>query len=86
MTSFFLSLFFFAAAVLFWAFLIEPRLFQINRYEVAVSKWLDHPLRILHLSDIHFPGPDKMTSNFFDRLAKETFHFVFVTGDIMDCE
>lgn len=73
-------------ALLVWTTWIEPRLYEINRHTVTIHKWLDHPLKILHLSDIHFAKPDRVLSAFFDRLAKEHFHFVFITGDIMDCE
>ena len=76
----------FLAAVFYWATWIEPRSFQVNRHEVTIPKWLDHPLRILHLSDTHFAKPDRHLSRFFDQLAKLDYHFVFLTGDIMDCE
>ncbi len=78
--------FFLGLGVLGWAVFVEPKLFQINRYPVKIRKSLPKPIRILHLSDIHFSSPQKSLARFFDRLAKEDVHLVFVTGDIIDCE
>lgn len=76
----------FLAALFYWSTWVEPRSRQVNRHQVTIQKWLDHPLKILHLSDTHFAKPDKLLSRFFDQLAALEFHFVFLTGDIMDCE
>lgn len=51
----------------------------------SVRKKLSRPLRILHLSDIHFSGKDRGLGRFFQRLGKEEYDFVFITGDIFDC-
>lgn len=75
----------FAAGLFLWMFFAEPRLFEINRYDLAVRKRLARPIRILHLSDIHFAGPNPPLTRFFDRLAAEKVDFVFITGDIIDC-
>ena len=69
-----------------WAFLIEPNQIQLNRHEVMIRKNLPRPLKILHLSDIHFAWPKAHIDRFFDRLAAEPLDFVFITGDIMDCD
>ncbi len=74
------------AALLVWMFAVEPRLREINRYEVSITKKLPRPLRILHLSDIHFARPDAALAKFFDRLAAEDFDAVLISGDIMDCK
>lgn len=72
--------------LLIWMAVIERRAFQINRYPVTIRKPLKRPLRILHLSDTHFASPWPALDRFFDRLAKESFDFVFITGDIIDCD
>lgn len=74
-----------AAAVLAWM-LYESQNRQINAHRVSLKKKIQKSLRILHLSDIHFSGPDDRLSRFFDRLAKETYDFIFITGDVFDCE
>jgi len=75
-----------SAALFVWAFFLEPRSIPINRYHVKVHKLLGRPLRILHLSDIHFARSLPYLNRFFDRLASESFDFVFLTGDIIDCQ
>lgn len=73
-------------AAFLWAAWIEPRLYQINRYDVSLHKPLGRSYRVLHLTDIHFAKKDGKLGGFFDRLAKESYDFVFVTGDVIDCE
>lgn len=80
----FLSLlFFFGVALLLWMFR-ESRAYQISRYGINVNKPLGHPLKVLHLSDIHFAWPKPDMDAFFDRLARETVDLVLITGDILD--
>ncbi len=76
----------FGSAVFIWCFFFEPRRYQINRYPITLKKKLGRPLRILHLSDIHFARPDKQISRLFDQLAAEQYDFIFATGDIIDCK
>ncbi len=76
----------FIAGIIFWAFWIEPNRYQINSHPVQIRKKLSRPLRILHLSDIHFAWPNASLSRFFDRLAGIEADFVFLTGDIIDCD
>lgn len=64
---------------------MESQRREINTHRVAVKKKLPHNLKILHLSDIHFSGRDPRLSRFFDKLALETYDFIFITGDIFDC-
>lgn len=70
--------------LLLWMFL-ESRRYQISRHTALVRKPLASPLRILHLSDIHFRGDDSGLGLFFEELGRETFDFIFITGDIFDC-
>lgn len=80
------SLLFILGALLFaWMFFIEPRFYEISRYHVSIKKKLTHPIRILHLSDIHFARESPPLTRFFERLSEEKVDFVFVTGDIIDC-
>ncbi len=72
-------------AAFFWAFVVEPHQFHIRYFQLNLSKPLKRNYRVLHLSDIHFSGPRKKLSWFFDRLAKESYDFIFLTGDIFDC-
>lgn len=72
-------------SIVFWTWL-ETRLRQINRHSIKISKPLPRPLKILHLSDIHFAGPDRGLTSFFDRLAQETYDLIVMSGDIFDCE
>lgn len=81
-----LFVFFFAATALaVWAAGIEPRSYRIRTFRHRFHKPLEHSYRILHLSDIHFAGPRKSLSRFFDKLARGSYDFVFLTGDIFDC-
>ena len=75
---------FFPLALFVWAAWIEPRWFHLNHHSVLISKKLVRPLRILHLSDIHFSGHHAPLFRFIDRLAREDVDFVFISGDIVD--
>ncbi len=81
-----LLLFILAVLVFFWAHKVELHQFQINRHDVTLRKKISRPLKILHLSDIHFALPNVMLSRFFNRLAAEEFDLAVLTGDIIDCE
>ncbi len=74
----------FSALVFFVWVLIEPHFYRVTRFEVQCPKLLS-PLRILHLSDIHFAYPDKQLSRFFDRLAAINPDLIVITGDVIDC-
>lgn len=75
-----------AAAVFVWTAVVEPRSFRISRHAVRLKKPLARSLHLLHLSDIHFAFSDPLLNRFFDRLAREPCDFIFVTGDVIDCE
>lgn len=81
-----LIFFSFCAAALAWTFLYEPNSFELQTWQVSFFHKLKRKYRILHLTDIHFAAPRKSLSRFFDRLAREQWDFIFVTGDIFDCE
>jgi predicted MPP superfamily phosphohydrolase len=58
----------------------------VSRHRLQLAKSCAAPVRILHVSDMHFArsGPAAL-ERLFDRLAGESYDFVFVTGDIIDC-
>lgn len=64
---------------------LESRRYQISHRTALVRKPLTSSLRILHLSDIHFRGDDSGLGVFFEELGRETFDFIFISGDIFDC-
>ncbi len=68
----------------FWAGWIEPRWIHLNSHPIQIKKKIKQPLRILHLSDIHFEAHDHGLFRFFNRLSCETPDFIFITGDIID--
>lgn len=72
-------------AGLIWTLGIEPRWFELNRYDVSLRKVLPRPLKILHLSDSHFAWRKPYLDRFFDRLAAEDVDLIVVSGDIVDC-
>lgn len=83
----FLALLFFSGLILLICAFFESKRRAINVHQVRlVTKSLAEPLRILHLSDIHFSGSDPSMSRFFDSLGEETYDLIFITGDIFDRE
>lgn len=79
---FYFGAFTIAAAV--WALTVEPNAFKVRNFQIRLSKPVRQSYRILHLTDIHFAGERPALSEFFDQLARETYDFVFLTGDIFD--
>lgn len=79
----FLAFLFSALAV--WMFAVEPRRVEFNRHRIQIRKSLPRLLKILHLSDIHFSGPDARIERLFDRIAAIPVDMIIVTGDIIDC-
>ena len=77
---------FFPAALFFLAYVhwVEPNWFRLRRETVRLKRPLAKPLRILHLSDMHFTGRRYFLERFFDRLAGLEVDFVFATGDLID--
>lgn len=80
----FTVLFSVSLAVLLWGRFYEPYAYQKSFYRLRVRKSLPAPLKILHLTDIHFRRPQRSLTRFFDDLAGETYDFIFLTGDIID--
>lgn len=74
--------------VLFFLYMNKVALYQyeINRHDVTLRKKISKPLTILHLSDIHFTGPQPRLERFFLELSREEYDVIVLTGDIIDCE
>lgn len=73
------------AALFFWIQYVEPNWHLIRRVKVPSKHHpLKHPIRILHLSDLHFDRKSRVKSRFFNRLARIHVDFVFLTGDLID--
>ncbi|MFO8009140.1 MAG: metallophosphoesterase, partial [Candidatus Brocadiia bacterium] len=74
------------AAVLLgaWSILVEPRWLRVRRVELAAEDVGLPPLRILHLTDLHFHGRDATKLRFLRRLATEDeYDLVLFTGDLI---
>ncbi len=69
-----------------WVFFYEPNAFGLQVWQVNLPRKLNRKYRILHLTDIHFAKPRKSISKFIGRLALENWDFIFLTGDIFDCD
>lgn len=80
-----------------WMALIETKLFRVWEIklplrerrlsdEIAVLSDRLPELKILHITDTHFNGQDRMKLNFLERVLQHAgdLDFVFITGDIMD--
>ncbi len=66
--------------------LVEPRLFRVRRDRVACARGsLSRPIRILHISDLHFRRWERSKTRFLRRLAQqEEVDLVAITGDLAD--
>jgi len=72
-------------ALLAWMVLVEPRRFRTRRFVFDAGELRLPALKILHLSDTHFYGRDDAPLRFLKELAdRESFDFVFWTGDLID--
>ncbi len=74
-----------AAFLFLWMHKVEVHDFRISRHGIHLRKTTERPLSVLHLSDIHFAGPNPAMARFFEKLAAETFDLIVLTGDIIDC-
>lgn len=79
-------LFLLSLAVFVYAFFYEVNHFSLDRIRFSFPGRLSRTYRILHLTDIHFAGPRPGLSRFFNDLARENWDFIFITGDIFDCD
>ncbi|HRZ87160.1 MAG TPA: metallophosphoesterase, partial [bacterium] len=67
-----------------YAACVETRLVKIERITVLTGKKIPGPIRILHLSDLHFKRRDRWKTRFIERLAGEPVDLVMITGDSID--
>jgi len=66
--------------------LVEPRLFRVRRDRLTCARSsLSRPMRILHISDLHFRRWERSKTRFLHQLAQqEDVDFVAITGDLAD--
>ena len=75
-----------AILILCYAEWVEPRWFKIRQVTIKFPKAPSKPIQILHLSDIHFAGKNKLhEKKFFEKLNELNPDLIFITGDIIDC-
>lgn len=74
-----------AIGILLYAQFIEPERFKIRYHQIKIHKKLPRPFTILHLSDTHFARNNASKEKFFGELSKLEPDFIFMTGDIIDC-
>lgn len=68
-----------------WVVVVEHRMFRVRRVVLDGGAVGLPPLRILHLSDMHFHGRDGPILAFLQKLAgEEDFDLVLLTGDLID--
>ncbi|MFO7957413.1 MAG: metallophosphoesterase [Candidatus Brocadiia bacterium] len=72
--------------LLVWMVLIEPRRFRVQNVPLPCRNGTLPPLRILHVTDTHLRGRDRVKLDFLRTLADaERFDLVFYTGDLIHC-
>lgn len=79
-----LSFLFLAMALALVWMLFEPHFYRVTSFQSKCPK-LTKPLKVLHLSDIHFARPNAGLSRFFDQLAQLKPDLIVITGDVIDC-
>ena len=83
------------SALAAWMLWVEPRRFRIWRRSLPLKTRRDAedvslvagrlpPLRILHITDTHLGGSDKVKMRFLRRVARETCDLAVLTGDLLD--
>jgi len=75
-----------AGLLFLWMHKVALYQFEINRYPVSLKKKVSQSFSVLHLSDIHFTGPNPPLDEFFQRISQETYDLIVLSGDIIDCE
>ncbi len=73
-----------AAGFSLYSWFIEPRWRRILHHKVQLLGSLPKPLRILHLSDLHFFKGAVGRKKFLHQLADCEVDFIFFTGDFID--
>jgi len=73
-----------AACVAYGTF-IERRWYRLRRVDVpgVLTSSTGMPLRILHLSDLHFDPPEPRLTAFLEAVAREPFDLLAITGDLL---
>ena len=73
-----------AASIFIYSTYIEPRRFRRVEARIRIMKGLKKPVRILHISDLHFRKGDEPKMAFLEGLQEIPVDMVFVTGDMIE--
>lgn len=73
------------SATAFYATWIEPFALKISRQSHPAPGWTDGaPVRVLHLSDLHYEGDSPRERRVLEALARERPHLLLLTGDYLN--
>src|SRR5919109_130986 len=75
-----------AAACVLYASVIERNWFALRRHRVPVLPAGSRPIRILHISDLHFRPGQRRKAGFIARCAATSPDLLVCTGDFLDDE
>jgi uncharacterized protein len=76
----------FGVACLLYASVIERNWFALRTHRVPCLPEGSHPIRILHISDLHFRRGQRRKARFLARCASAAPDLVVCTGDFLDEE
>lgn len=72
-------------ALFLYAWQVEPRQLDITKHEVQTAKLpAGERLRIVHLSDLHIDGRDRLPSGLTEAIASAAPDLVLMTGDYLN--
>jgi len=75
------------AVMVVYGCVIEPRWFRIVHHTIRVNKRLPRPLKILHLSDMHFHPHTVYIRPFMERLSLiPDIDLILISGDTIDID
>lgn len=72
------------AGAAFYSYAIEPKRFVQHARVVTLPAPELKPLRVLHLSDMHFYKGQVSRRIFIHKLAEHDYDLIFITGDLID--
>ncbi len=72
------------SAMAFYATWVEPFWVKVTRMRHAWPQWNSPPLRILHLSDLHFEGPSLREPAILEHARRLQPDLILLTGDYLN--
>ena len=72
------------ASIFIYSIYFEPRRFRRVEARIRITKGLKKPIKILHISDMHFRKGDWPKFAFLEGLQEIPVDMVFVTGDMIE--